>query len=104
MLLKKSRIRETPTLSTDADIRTNTNLKRLHDLSLKKMNKNQEIADGRARRGGRLLRANLRTNERPQKKSHGKGTDRQTNTRTCRLLDQLGPEGRIGEMKSGICT
>ena len=31
---KKSRIRETPTLSTDADIRTDTNLKRLHDLSL----------------------------------------------------------------------
>ena len=33
---KKSRIRETPTLSTDADSRTNTNLKRLHDLSKKK--------------------------------------------------------------------
>ena len=32
-LLKKSRIRETPTLSTDADNRTDTNLKRLHDLS-----------------------------------------------------------------------
>ena len=31
--LKKSRIRETPTLSTDADSRTDTNLKRLHDLS-----------------------------------------------------------------------
>ena len=29
---KKSRIRETPTLSTDADSRTDTNLKRLHDL------------------------------------------------------------------------
>ena len=28
---KKSRIRETPTLSTDADSRTDTNLKRLHD-------------------------------------------------------------------------
>ena len=24
-------------------------------------------------------------------------THRQTNTRTCRLLDQLGPEGRVGE-------
>ena len=35
------------------------------------------------------------------KKSHGKGTDRhthtQTDTRTLRLLDQLGPEGRVGE-------
>ena len=30
---KKSRIRETPTLSTDADRRTDTNLKRLRDLS-----------------------------------------------------------------------
>ena len=30
-VLKKSRIRETPTLSTDADNRTDTNLKRLHD-------------------------------------------------------------------------
>ena len=33
---KKSRIRETPTLSTDADSRTDTNLKGLHDLSIKK--------------------------------------------------------------------
>ena len=32
-LKKKSRIRETPTLSNDADSRTDTNLKRLHDLS-----------------------------------------------------------------------
>ena len=32
-LLEKSRIRETPTLSTDADSRTDTNLKRLRDLS-----------------------------------------------------------------------
>ena len=31
--LEKSRIRETPTLSTDADSRTDTNLKRLRDLS-----------------------------------------------------------------------
>ena len=30
---KKSRVRETPTLSTNADSRTNTNLKRLRDLS-----------------------------------------------------------------------
>ena len=35
---KKSRIRETPTLSTNADCRTNTNLKRLRDLSKKKKN------------------------------------------------------------------
>ena len=28
----------------------------------------------------------------------GRGqTNTQTNTRTCRLLDQLGPEGRVGE-------
>ena len=33
---KKSRIRETPTLLTDADSRTDANLKRLRDLSLKK--------------------------------------------------------------------
>ena len=33
-ILKKSRIRETTTLSTDADSRTNTNLKRLRDLSI----------------------------------------------------------------------
>ena len=32
---KKSRIRETPTLSTDAGRRTDTNLKRLRDLSKK---------------------------------------------------------------------
>ena len=31
--LQKSRIRETPTLSPNADSRTNTNLKRLRDLS-----------------------------------------------------------------------
>ena len=32
------------------------------------------------------------------KKSHAKGTsDRHTDTRTPRLLDQLGPEGRVGE-------
>ena len=29
--MKKSRIRETPTLSTDADSRTDTNLKRLRE-------------------------------------------------------------------------
>ena len=34
---KKSRIRETPTLSTDADSRTNSNLKRLRDVSKKKI-------------------------------------------------------------------
>ena len=34
---KKSRIRETPTLSTDAASRTDTNLKRLRDLSSKKI-------------------------------------------------------------------
>ena len=33
-MAKKSRIRETPTLSTDADSRADTNLKRLRDLSL----------------------------------------------------------------------
>ena len=37
LLDKKSRIRETPTLSTDADRRTDTNLKRLRDLSKKKI-------------------------------------------------------------------
>ena len=34
--LKSSRIRETKNLSTDADSRTGTNLKRLRDLSLTK--------------------------------------------------------------------
>ena len=33
IVLQKSRIRETPTLSTDADSRTDTNLKRSRDLS-----------------------------------------------------------------------
>ena len=33
---KKSCIRETPNLSTDADSRTDTNMKRLCDLSIKK--------------------------------------------------------------------
>ena len=33
---EKSRIRETPTLSTDAYSRTDTNLKKLRDLSKKK--------------------------------------------------------------------
>ena len=36
---KKSRIRETPTLSTDADSGTNTNLKRKRDLSKKELKK-----------------------------------------------------------------
>ena len=36
---KKSRIRETPTLSTDADRRTDTNLKRLRNFSPKKKKK-----------------------------------------------------------------
>ena len=32
------------------------------------------------------------------KKLHGKGTsNRQTDTRTLRQLDQLGPDGRVGE-------
>ena len=34
LIKKKSRIRETPTLSSDADSRTDTNLKRLRDLSI----------------------------------------------------------------------
>ena len=34
--MTKSRIRETPTLSNDADSRTDTNLKRLRDLSQNK--------------------------------------------------------------------
>ena len=40
-LLKKKKIHiwETPTLSTDADSRTSTNLKRLHDLSQKEKKK-----------------------------------------------------------------
>ena len=38
-LTNKSRIRETPNLSTDADSRTNTILERLHDLSREKKTK-----------------------------------------------------------------
>ena len=40
------------------------------------------------------------------KKSHGKGTNIQTNdnTRTSRLRDQLGPEGRVGENTDLIVT
>ena len=41
--LEKSRIRKTLTLSTNADSRTDTNLKRLRDLSLKKRRK-KEVA------------------------------------------------------------
>ena len=33
----------------------------------------------------------------PHKKSYGTGTDRQTDTQTLQLLDQLGPEGRVSE-------
>ena len=40
--VKKSHIRETPTLSTDADRRTDTNLKRLRDLSKKKKMKEEK--------------------------------------------------------------
>ena len=33
-----------------------------------------------------------------EKNRMGRGqTDTHTDTRTCRLLDQLGPEGRVGE-------
>ena len=42
---EKYRIRETPTLSTDADSRTDTNLKRLRDLSFKKNKKNYRLRD-----------------------------------------------------------
>ena len=38
----KSRIRETPTLSTDADSRTDTNLKRSRDLSKKNLKKSKK--------------------------------------------------------------
>ena len=38
----KSRIQETPTLLTDADSRNDTNLKSLHDLSLKQKKKKIE--------------------------------------------------------------
>ena len=34
IIILKSRIRETPTLSTDADSRTDTILERLHDLKI----------------------------------------------------------------------
>ena len=40
---KKSRIRETPTLSTDAASRTDTNLKRLRDLSSKKKLQSEKL-------------------------------------------------------------
>ena len=82
---KKSRIRETPTLSTDAESRTDTNLKRLRDLF------NQWEAANWS--------CDHRANERPWKKSHGKGTNTQmtTHKQTLRLLDQLVPEGRVGE-------
>ena len=78
---KKSRIRETQTLSTDADSRTNTNLKRLRDLS------NFFFLRGDQWEAG-ICSYDLRTNERPRKKLHRKGT---RNRRTSRLL------GRVGE-------
>ena len=33
----------------------------------------------------------------------GHQTDTQTHTRTSRLLDQLGPEGRVGENCKDLC-
>ena len=103
---KKSCIRETKNLSTDADSRTDTVLETTGfatHVFIKKLQQmeelfekadwlfytcfHQEIADGRARRGGRLLRANLRANERPRKKLHSmaqthRQTDRQTDMAT----------------------
>ena len=43
----------------------------------------------------------MRTNERPRKKLHGKGTDTQTDRQTLQLLDQHGQEGRVGEKNIG---
>ena len=53
-------------------------------------------------RGWGTIRTSPRTRHAPHqstlaKKSHGMGTNRQTDTQTLRLLDQLGPEGRVGE-------
>ena len=94
-LNKKSRIRETPTLSTDADSRINTNLKRFRDLSFfpKVLFKYVFCF---------VFSSPFFSFERPRKKLRGKGTSdtqthRQTDRRTCRLSDQLGPEGRVGE-------
>ena len=42
LLVKKSRIRETPTLLTDKDSRTDTNLKRSRDLSKKNLKKSKK--------------------------------------------------------------
>ena len=52
----------------------------------------------------RIWSCNLRANERPQKRSHGKGTSNtQTDKQTLWLLDQLGPEGRVGEKALYAC-
>ena len=42
----------------------------------------------------------LRTNERPKKNCMKR--DRQTHRQTIRLLDQLGPEGRVGEKSAQV--
>ena len=49
-------IRETPTLSTDADSRTNTSLKKFHDLSFKKKNCGQKyLGEAKFFFGGRAF-------------------------------------------------
>ena len=43
-------------------------------------------------------------NERSRKKLHEKGTtNKERNKHTARLLDQLGPEGRVGEKLYSLC-
>ena len=46
-----------------------------------------------------ILLCDLMANERPMTAHDGadRQTDRQTDKKTWRLLDQLGPEGRVGE-------
>ena len=97
---KKFHIRETLTLSTDADNGTDTNWKRKRNLSIEK--KKKKLWGGGPGEGGR-------TNERPQtnhvitgpmtgheKNRMGRGQVHD-NTWTLQLLDQLGPEGQVGE-------
>ena len=73
--LENSRIQETPTLPTDADIRTDTNMKRANERPKK------TTPNGANRK---------RANERP-KKTTPNGAKTQTDTWTRRLYDQLGP-------------
>ena len=105
----KSRIWETPTLSTDADSRFNTNLKRLCNFDFWILFFFMGCViyffldpffweEG----GVQPIRGQIQGLKKIAWEGDIKHTDRQTDTRTSRLLDQLSPEGRVGENNVSI--